>query len=184
MSTIVYDPFAEEIPAFFDMDLETLIEQKHPTSWVEFERAAIDESTYFERFFEDGRRIDGEGLRRTVREAYEFVPAMERLLGRLAEAGYEMHAMSNYTRWYRMIEQELRLSRFLDWSFVSCETGYRKPNTEAYRHALDTLGADPEECLFVDDRRVNCRAAREVGIEAICFESAEALKNDILKGDA
>lgn len=180
MSTVVYDPFAEEIPAYFEMDLETLLEQKHPTSWVEFERADIDESTFFDRFFEDGRPIDGDGLKTAVREAYAFVPGMESLLRQLDDADWEIHAMSNYTSWYRMIEEELELSRFLDWSFVSCKTGLRKPDPAAYEHALEVLEAEPADCLFVDDREVNCEAARKVGIDAICFENAEALKKELI----
>ena len=51
MGTIVHDPFAVELPAFFGMPFEDLLEQKHPTSWVEFETAAIDEATFLRHFF-------------------------------------------------------------------------------------------------------------------------------------
>lgn len=180
MSTICYDPFHEEIPAFFGMDIEELLDEKDPTAWVEFELGEIDEATFVERFFEDERAVDGAALRETVREAYEFVPGMEQLLADLEEAGWEIHAMSNYTTWYELIERELRLSRFLDWSFVSCKTGVRKPDEAAYRNALEELEARPDECVFVDDRTVNCEAAREVGIEAVCFEGAEELRSRLL----
>jgi hypothetical protein len=46
---------------------------------------------------------------------------MEQLLGRLKAAGYEMHALSNYPVWHQMIEEKLRLSRFLSWTYLSCE---------------------------------------------------------------
>ena len=45
---------------------------------------------------------------------------MEALLGRLAAAGVQVHAFSNYPAWWRLIEDKLRLSRYLDWTFVSC----------------------------------------------------------------
>lgn len=180
MSTICYDPFHEEIPTFFGMEMDELLDEKDPTAWVEFERGEIDEATFLRRFFEDERPIDSEGLRETVREAYEFVPGMEQLLADLDAAGWEIHAMSNYTTWYELIEGELRLSRFLDWSFVSCKTGVRKPDEAAYRNALEELGARPDECVFVDDRTVNCEAARRVGIEAVCFEGAENLRGRLL----
>lgn len=181
MSTICYDPFHEEIPAFFGMEMEELLEQKDPTAWVEFELGKIDEATFVERFFEGERSVDGEALRETVREAYEFMPGMEQLLADLDQAGWEIHAMSNYTTWYQLIERELGLSRFLDWSFVSCKTGVRKPDEAAYRNALEALGAAPEECVFVDDRTVNCEAAREVGIEAVCFEGADELRRELME---
>ena len=46
---------------------------------------------------------------------------MAPLLARLRDAGYVMHAMSNYPEWWRHIEGKLRVSDYLQWSFVSCE---------------------------------------------------------------
>lgn len=43
MDTIVRDPFYEDVPAFFGMSLKELIDCKHPTAWVEFEKGFIDE---------------------------------------------------------------------------------------------------------------------------------------------
>lgn len=45
---------------------------------------------------------------------------MEPLLARLAAAGVPMHAFSNYPAWWRLIEGKLGLSRYLEWTFVSC----------------------------------------------------------------
>lgn len=45
---------------------------------------------------------------------------MEDLLARLKAADYEMHALSNYPSWYLNIEKKLVLSKYLDWTFVSC----------------------------------------------------------------
>lgn len=46
---------------------------------------------------------------------------MEALLERLAAAGIRMHAFSNYPAWWALIEERLGLSRYLQWTFVSCE---------------------------------------------------------------
>ncbi|MGL5818742.1 MAG: HAD family hydrolase [Phycicoccus sp.] len=45
--------------------------------------------------------------------------------------------------------------------------GVRKPAPEAYRHVLEVLGADPARAVFVDDMRVNCRAAEAVGMASV-----------------
>ena len=92
-----------------------------------------------------------------------------------------MHALSNYPCWYRLIEERLQLSRYVAWSFVSCETGVRKPAPEAYLHASRTLNVAPERCLFVDDRERNCDAARAVGMDAIVFRSAEQLRQELAR---
>lgn len=179
MDTVVHDPFREELLDFFDTDLESLLEQKHPTAWEEFERHEIDEATFYGKFFEGDRTLDGDELRRVLEGAYRFVDGMEQLLADLDEAGYEMHALSNYPVWYRLIEQKLELSQFLNWTFVSWKTGYRKPDAGAYEHAVRTLGAEASDCLFIDNRPENCRSAREFGLRALHFEDAERLRDDL-----
>jgi HAD superfamily hydrolase (TIGR01509 family) len=97
----------------------------------------------------------------------------------LQEQGIEMHALSNYPLWFRVIEDRLRLSRFLAWSFVSCLTGVRKPSAEAYLGATRTLQRDPATCLFIDDTRANCQAAEAVGMPAIQFVDTTLLRSQL-----
>jgi HAD superfamily hydrolase (TIGR01509 family) len=179
METLVTEPFLEVMPGFFGMTRDELLAVKHPTSWIEFELGQIAEVEYFERFFRDGRRIDGAGLRRCIQKAYQWIDGMESVLADLKSAGYEMHALSNYPVWYKMIEESLRVSRYLEWSFVSCRTGVRKPDPGAYLGAAEALGVAPSRCLFVDDRKVNVDAARRLGMQAIRFTGAQALRRDL-----
>jgi putative hydrolase of the HAD superfamily len=52
--------------------------------------------------------------------------------------------------------------------------GLRKPDPEIYTLTLARLGGvEPKRCVFVDDVELNCDTARELGMEAIRFESAE-----------
>jgi HAD superfamily hydrolase (TIGR01509 family) len=176
MGTLVHDPFHREMPEFFGLTFQQMLEHKHPTAWVEFERGEIDERTFARRFFADERRVDPEAFREHIRGSYRWLPGIEPLLAELRQQGVAMHALSNYPRWYRLIEERLGLSRYLEWSFVSCETGLRKPAPEPYRHAVRALGVAPEQCLFVDDRERNCEPARELGMEALRFEDAEQLR--------
>lgn len=179
MDTVVYDPFRREIPDHFGMDLETLIDEKHPTAWAEFERRDIEEATFCDYFFEGPRTVEPDPLRETLRAAYRFIDGMEAILEDLRDDGYEMHAFSNYPVWYQIIEEKLELSRYLEWSFVSWKTGYRKPTDEAYQHVLRRLDAPAEACLFVDNREENCVGARDHGIDAILFEDPSQLRRQL-----
>lgn len=167
MSTLVTEPFFEVVPAFFGMSLDELLAQKHPSAWVDFEHGRIDEATYFERFFADGRPVDGEGLKAAMRDFYALMPGVADLLDELAARGHPMYAVSNYPVWYQLIEDKLTLSKWLKWDFVSCDTGHRKPDLEAYRHVVRTLAVPAHRCVFVDDRAGNVDAAREVGMQGI-----------------
>jgi HAD superfamily hydrolase (TIGR01509 family) len=169
MDTLVVDPFRKTMPEFFGLTLKELIAVKHPTAWVQFERAELDERRFLESFFTDGRSYDMEGFKACVRAAYAWIPGMEALLRALAERGVGMHALSNYPAWYTWIDERLGLSRYLSWSFVSCHTGVRKPDPAAYQSALARLECAPEDCVFVDDRAQNCQAARAAGMRAVEF---------------
>ena len=105
-----------------------------------------------------------------------------------------MHAFSNYPSWYTMIENKLELSRYLQWSLVSANTGttctlsfasrvkfkvatisvlgHRKPDRESFEHAASTVGRPMEQLIFIDDSKANIEAAQELGIKAILFTDA------------
>lgn len=176
MGTLVHDPFFKEMPEFFGVAFHDLLRQLQPGAWVDFELGRRSEEEFLSDFFADGREFDHAGFVSTVRDAYRWLPGMEELLADLSEAGYSMHTFSNYPEWYRMIEDRLEVSRFARWSFVSCLTGLRKPDRAAYEHALHDLQLSADQCVFVDDRVVNCNAARDAGIHAICFQDALALR--------
>ena len=176
MNTLVYDPIEREIPDFFELSLDELYATKHPDAWPRFERGEISETTFYDIYLPDrSERIDGDRFRELLRDAYRWLEGMESIVATLANAGVSLHAFSNYPVWYRIIDDKLDLSRYLSWTFVSCNTGCRKPNDEAYRRVVTTLDTAPESCLFVDDRRINCDAARKFGFRTICFEGTDPL---------
>jgi HAD superfamily hydrolase (TIGR01509 family) len=179
LGTLVYEPFFREVPRALGMTLDEVLEAKHPTAWVEFECGSIDESELRRRFFRDGRAYDHEGLKAAMTAAYSWIDGTEALLGDLKSAGCELHLMSNYPVWYQLIEDKLGLSRYAPWTFVSCCTGLRKPAPEAYLHVARTLSCAPAELLLIDDRESNCRGAREMGMQAIRFESAAATRREL-----
>lgn len=179
MGTLVHDPFFEEMPRFFGMSFESLLEAKHPSAWVEFERGERSQEQFLGSFFADGRAFDWSRFVDAVQSSYRWIPGMKELLGDLCAAGCTMHAFSNYPVWYRLIEDRLGLSRFIDWTFVSCVTGLRKPDPGAYEHVLQELAVPPHRCLFVDDRPKNCEVARQHGIPSIVFEGAKPLRSSM-----
>ena len=64
----------------------------------------------------------------------------------------------------------------------SCEVGTTKPDPAIYRHCLEALRCEPGRTLFFDDRRNNVEAARELGMKAHIFESAEQARMIVRTG--
>jgi HAD superfamily hydrolase (TIGR01509 family) len=181
MGTLVRDPFYEDMPRALGMSFDELLRVKHPRAWVDFEHGHTDEPTFLGSFFADGREYDHDAFVGAVVAGFRFLDGIEPLLEALDRRGIEMHALSNYPCWWRRIEEKLALSRYLRWSFVSCETGVRKPDPRAFLGAATALGVSPDACIFVDDVERNCRAAREVGMDAIRFESAAQLREELAR---
>jgi epoxide hydrolase-like predicted phosphatase len=62
-----------------------------------------------------------------------------------------------------------------DAMIISAEVGVAKPDAAIYRLALEKLGVEPQEAVFVDDVLVNVEAAQAVGMHAIQFTRTEAV---------
>ncbi|KAL4609821.1 hypothetical protein ACB092_08G008500 [Castanea dentata] len=179
MDTIVRDPFYHDVPAFFGMPMKELLECKHPTAWIEFEKGIIDEVELARKFFKDGRSFDLEGLKNCMKRGYSYIEGVEELLHALKQNCYEIHAFTNYPIWYKMIEDKLKISRYLSWTFCSCSSGKRKPDLNFYLEVLNLLKVNPANCIFIDDRLRNVEAAVEVGIIGLHFKNAHLLRQDL-----
>lgn len=56
-----------------------------------------------------------------------------------------------------------------DAILFSAEVGLRKPDPRYYGLALEQLGVQAEEAVFVDDRQVNIDGARAVGLATVLY---------------
>ena len=62
---------------------------------------------------------------------------------------------------------------------LSFEVGAVKPEPAIYLRCLESLGVEPGEALFVDDRRENVEAARSLGMDAVLFEDEDSLAAEL-----
>ncbi len=67
----------------------------------------------------------------------------------------------------------------LDTTIFSCELKRIKPEREIYEICARNVEKEPHECLFIDDTYLNVEAARNFGMNALLFESAEQMMHDI-----
>ncbi|MGD0831975.1 MAG: HAD family phosphatase [Terracidiphilus sp.] len=65
----------------------------------------------------------------------------------------------------------------LVWSY---QLGIAKPDSAIYRHTIVALGTEPEDTLFIDDKRENIDAARALGMQTIQFSTVDRLREDLI----
>ncbi len=92
------------------------------------------------------------------------------MLGALNNEARETHE-------FRM--EKFGLRNYLKFTFTSCYMGLRKPDPQIYRRALGILGKAAERSLFIDDRLENVAGGAAVGMKAIRFTGADALRRDL-----
>lgn len=80
------------------------------------------------------------------------------------------------------LRERLEWLREFEVQIWSCEEGCSKPDARIYRACLTALGCQAGRALFFDDRPRNVEAARNAGIEAYVFESAQQARTIVLRG--
>jgi len=161
------------------------LEARNAKVYSAWERDEIDHYKYLDAaVFYEARSFSRD-------EFFDFILEQSKLLedgalGVLAEVSsanrYFIGALNNEAREtneYRFQKFELR--RYFKVAFSSCYVGLRKPDPAIYRRALDILGSTPNRTLFIDDRQENVDGATGVGMKAIRFTGAGALRAELGK---
>ena len=98
-------------------------------------------------------------------------PEVLAILDRLRADGYRLGLVSNLTLVPDLIRQDLErmgLAHRLDAMVFSSEVGVRKPDPRIFREALDRLGTQPVETVFVGDRLYDdVSGAQAVGMRGV-----------------
>jgi len=123
--------------------------------------------TEMENFLEsfwDGDRLD-----------YDLVDYI-----RSIKNGYKTGLLSNaFENLRQLITQEWKFDDAFDHMVVSAEVGTMKPDPRIYQLALDGLGVEAHEAIFVDDFIRNVEGASAVGLQAIHFRSPQQARADL-----
>jgi putative hydrolase of the HAD superfamily len=98
----------------------------------------------------------------------------------LAAAGLRVGVLSNNVvewepYWRPMVGLDDVVTDLVD----SCKVGVRKPDPRIFELAAGRNGADPRDCILVDDLAENCRAAEQAGWTAIRFVETDQAVGDV-----
>ena len=70
-----------------------------------------------------------------------------------------------------------KLRTLFDYFICSGYVHEMKPMPGIYRSAIDISGFEASQALFIDDKKENCTAAAECGMQTIVFENPDQLAN-------
>lgn len=93
---------------------------------------------------------------------------------------YKIGLLSNVaTNWIRDSFLDRQEQKLFDAMVLSFETGLTKPDPRMFRLMSEKLGAQPEECLMVDDIEHYCQVAVELGMKSVVYENFEQARQAI-----
>ena len=104
------------------------------------------------------------------------IPGMYALECDLKAAGYRLFGLSNWSAETFALVRDSRVFQILEGMIISGEEKCIKPEPEIYRLLLRRFELRPEDCLFIDDNLQNVQGAINVGIQAIQFTDAAAIR--------
>jgi 2-haloacid dehalogenase len=108
------------------------------------------------------------------------IPGTVALLAELRDAGVPLYALSNWSaETFRLTRDRFPFLAWFDGLVVSGEEGVIKPDRRIFELLLERFGLVAAATLFVDDSPANVAAARAVGMDAVRFRDAAALRRDL-----
>jgi len=95
-------------------------------------------------------------------------------VGKLRRSGYRTVLLTNMPAdFFKIKVAQTPWYADFDVAVVSGLIGMIKPHREIYEHLLSVTGTAPERTLFLDDLEPNIAGARELGLHAELFRSAD-----------
>ena len=145
-----------------DRDARTLL--------IDFECGRIDEQEFETRLAAALGVADAVGLIDRLMAGAKLNRLMVAGVRRLHADGTRTGLVSN--SWgARRYPREL-IAELFDGVVISGDEGLRKPDPRMYQLGAERIGAEPGECIFVDDLELNLAPARELGMAVVHHVSA------------
>lgn len=140
-------------------------------AWAANERGEIAFDEFLRRFEDElgaaGLAVGAAELMARIRTKLRPRPAMLRAIERIREAGLLTAAITNNWREADGSTTGGNLVARFDVFVESATSGLHKPDPAIYRLALDLLGVEATEAVFLDDVGRNLKSARALGMTTI-----------------
>lgn len=154
-------------------------------------------NSYDYDLFETGKITVGEYLKRTksrikltiqlnkfitlFNNRFQEIISTTNLIKNLSEK-YKLFLISNTNKVnYESVIKKSRAFKYFEDIITSFQFGYMKPKIAIYLDLIRVTNCEPNEILFIDDKKINVLAARKLGITAIQYTSYRNLIYNLKK---
>lgn len=125
----------------------------------------------------------GESYTATLKASVGADPAMYAIVEELKVKKVQVGILSNINDRYVKLIRDFGFYDPFTPCLLSCEIGLEKPDPKAYQALLQALSLPAAEVVFIDDKIENVEAAKKLGIDALLFESASQIREELAKRD-
>jgi putative hydrolase of the HAD superfamily len=150
--------------------------------WKEVDRGVFTEEELLESFFslgEDCKEEIKKVFDQMEKSVVEYDYAAE-WIQEFQRNGYKVYILSNYgERNFKYARETMKFLKYPDGKVISYQEKKIKPDKEIYRILLNRYHLIPEECVFLDDTKINIEAAKECGMYGIWFHDREQAEAEL-----
>ena len=155
----------------FSLDRIKELAKIHFELVMDFDRGEITSQQFYEEVV---HKFEAKIAYQTFFEIYNDVftlnPSVLETLKRL-RSKYRLVLLSNTdVMRFGFIRENFPEILLFDAYVLSYEVGCVKPHPQIYHAALQRAGAEPHECVFIDDRKENIEGAQRLGINVLLFD--------------
>ena len=149
---------------------------------LEYDGGGLSPAEYWSSVL--GRPVGGDDLDRLeeldARLWSRLNPRTLEVLDFLAAQGAHLALLSNMPEGMsHRYESEAAWPGFFAARYFSGRLRMVKPEPQIYRHVLKSLGAAPEDVVFIDDNRANIEAAEALGMRVVLHKEDTDLRQEL-----
>ncbi|MEJ7860194.1 MAG: HAD-IA family hydrolase [Pyrinomonadaceae bacterium] len=181
--TNAWDHISRELAAKqFRYDFESS-EIRHKTLFEDFETGKISLDRYLDEviFYQDREFSKNEFVEFLKTQSAAYQSSLDIVKSLAVEKKYCLSTLNNESLELNQFRiDKFGLKQYFTNFFSSCFLGLTKPHSEIYKKVLLITQTAGEQCLFIDDRENNTKAAAECGFQVLHLEKVSGLERELM----
>lgn len=153
-------------------------------AWNEFDRGGSEEEELIDGFVRNDPEVEKE-IRLICQDIHDMLKPREDTIPWLKELramGLKTYYLSNFSKKAaKECAHVMDFIPYMDGGILSYQEKLVKPDSRIYKLLIKRYGLVPEECVFFDDRKDNCQAAKKLGMRAVLFTTKQKAVEELKK---